>query len=136
VSVERAEGASDEAVRIGVRDNGPGIAPDRLPHVLNNFDVLDDEKENPDSGGAGLGLPLARRLCELIDAKISIDSQLGHGTVAFVRLPRGALAAPEANQTCGLAPPQDAIEALAGLGAAMRAKLSQRSLENDQAAVG
>jgi signal transduction histidine kinase len=136
VSVERAEGASDDAVRIAVRDNGPGIAPDRLPHVLNNFDVLDDDKENPDSGGAGLGLPLARRLCELIDAKISIDSQLGHGTVAFVRLPRGALAAPESDQTCGLAPPQDAIEALAGLGAAMRAKLSQRSLENDQAAVG
>ena len=99
--------------------------------------MLDDDKENPDSGGAGLGLPLARRLCELIEAEITIESQLGKGTVALVQLPRGAPAMLAADREFGDAPENDEIKTLAGLGAAMRATLPpQRSYENDQAAVG
>ena len=48
VSVERSEGFDGDAAVIVVRDNGPGIPADRLPSVLNNFDVLDDDKENAD----------------------------------------------------------------------------------------
>jgi len=136
VSVERAQGGDAEALRIAVRDNGPGIAVDRLPHVLNNFDVLDDDKESSDSGGAGLGLPLARRLCELIGAKLSIESQVGRGTSAYVWLPRSGDATLGADGEFGVAPPSEDIKALAGLAAAMRATQPQRSYENDQAAVG
>jgi len=135
VSVERAQAGPDEALQIVVRDNGPGIAPDRLPHVLNNFDVLDDDRENADSG-AGLGLPLARRLCELIGARLSIESKIGKGTVAFVRLLRNGDATLGAGADFGIAPPSEDIKALADLGAAMRSAQSQRSYENDQAAVG
>ncbi len=135
VSVERAVGTSDDAVRIAVRDNGPGIAPDRLPQVLNNFDVLDDDRENPEAG-AGLGLPLARRLCDLIGAKLSIESKIGKGTAAFVRLSRNSDATQGEDGEFGIAPPSQDIEALVDLAAAMRATQPQRSHENDQAAVG
>ena len=136
VSVSRAESGRDDALRIAVRDKGPGIAADRLPHLLNNFDVLDDDKGSADSGGAGLGLPLARRLCELIGANISIESKVGQGTVASVWLPRGGTATLGEEGDFGIAPPQQDIDALASLGAAMRATQAQRSRVNDQAAVG
>jgi signal transduction histidine kinase len=136
VSVDRAQGGPDEALRIAVCDNGPGIAADRLPRVLNNFDVLDDDKDNADSGGAGLGLPLARRLSELIGARLTIESEVGQGTAAFVRLPRSGDATLGADGEFSIAPPAEDLRALAGLGAAMRATQTQRSHENDQAAVG
>jgi signal transduction histidine kinase len=137
VSIERGEGFDGEAAVIVVRDNGPGIPDDRLPKVLNNFDVLDDDKENPDSGGAGLGLPLARRLSELIGAKLRVESQVGMGTAAFIHLPVGSVAK-HAGEEEGMdvAPTSSDLKALANLGAAMRAKETQKGECDDQAAVG
>ena len=137
VSVERSEGFEGEAAVIVVRDNGPGIDRDRLPKVLNNFDVLDDDKENPDSGGAGLGLPLARRLSEIIGARLRVESEVGKGTAAYVHLPVGSVARRVADDE-GIdgSPASSDLKALSELGAAMRAKETQEGERDAQAAVG
>jgi two-component system cell cycle sensor histidine kinase PleC len=82
VTVQMAGGGLDFAVA----DTGVGIAPEDLERCLEPFVRL----ANPlTSGveGAGLGLPLARRLVELHGGSLRIASELGRGTTVTLHLP-------------------------------------------------
>jgi len=72
---------------VSVRDNGPGIAADVLPHIFERFYRGDGERSGT---GAGLGLAIARELVERQDGTISVQSEAGQGTVFSVTLPRVA----------------------------------------------
>ena len=72
VSTEPWQG--DAAVAFAVEDSGPGIPPEVLPHVFERF-----VKAGP-SGGAGLGLAIAKSLVEAHGGEISVDSRPGRGT--------------------------------------------------------
>jgi signal transduction histidine kinase len=78
VSAEPAGGGG--AVAFSVADTGPGIPPEVLPHVFNRF------VKTADSGGAGLGLAIARSLVEALGAEISVESHRGRGTTMRVVL--------------------------------------------------
>jgi PAS domain S-box-containing protein len=81
--VERARG---EAV-IRVRDNGIGIAPERLPDIFDMFGQIKGSA-NRSQGGLGIGLTLARRLVEMQGGKIEANSAgLGKGSEFVTRLP-------------------------------------------------
>ncbi len=69
------------AVEIVVRDTGPGIDPDLLPHVFDRF------ARGPDSPGTGLGLSIARGLVELHGGTIAAASPPGGGTEIRITLP-------------------------------------------------
>jgi PAS domain S-box-containing protein len=69
-----------DSVEISVRDNGAGIAPDVLPRI---FDPLFSTK----SFGTGLGLPTVKQIVEQHGGEIDLQSELGVGTRALVRLP-------------------------------------------------
>lgn len=69
-----------------VRDTGVGIAPDSLPHVFERF-YRGDPARARDPGGTGLGLPIARWVAEQHGGTLDLESELGRGTVARVRLP-------------------------------------------------
>lgn len=71
---------------IEVRDTGVGIAPDDLARVFEPFDRLGRD-ENNDIRGCGLGLPLARALVELHGGELTLESKVGIGSTATVRLP-------------------------------------------------
>jgi signal transduction histidine kinase len=77
-----------------VRDTGIGIAAGDLPHVFERF-YRADPARNRDSGGTGLGLPIARWIAQQHGGDVTIESEPGRGTTAVVRLP---LLSPEANQ--------------------------------------
>ena len=72
--------------RISVADEGPGIAPEHLPHLFDRF----YRGEATGAGGLGLGLYISRMLVEAHGGRIEVDSQLGHGTIFTVVLPRDA----------------------------------------------
>lgn len=67
-----------------VKDSGPGIAPDILPHVFDRFFRGDTGSVVP---GYGLGLPIAKALIEGQGGAISIDSRPGSGSTVAIRLP-------------------------------------------------
>lgn len=81
VTLETAE--IDEEVVVSVRDQGPGIDPELLPHIFERFFRGDSART---MGGAGLGLPIARALVEAQGGSIDIESQVGRGSVFIVKL--------------------------------------------------
>jgi len=78
--------ASGNSVLLKVADTGIGIAPEDMSIVLEPFRQIDNDlnRRNP---GTGLGLPLTKRLVELHQGVLELESIVGHGTTAVVRLP-------------------------------------------------
>ena len=77
--------ANPKTVAIAVEDTGPGIDEDFLPDLFESFSRGDDASGQ---SGSGLGLPIAKRLTELMGGTIAVDSETGVGTTFTVRLPR------------------------------------------------
>ncbi len=74
-------GEENESVEIVVRDTGPGIAPDDLPHIFEaGFSTRD--------GSSGLGLAVCHRILEQHGGSITVESRPGCGANFRLRLPR------------------------------------------------
>jgi signal transduction histidine kinase len=78
--------AADGAVRIAVQDDGPGIAPDHLPHVFDRFYRADPSRARA-TGGAGLGLAIVKQLVEAHGGVIAVESAPGAGARFTFTLP-------------------------------------------------
>ena len=63
----------DQYVIIKIRDTGEGITADQLPHLFNRFYRADGSRSR-DTGGSGLGLPIAKALIEAHQGTISAES--------------------------------------------------------------
>ena len=77
--------ATDESVVIEVADTGVGIEKEFLPRLFESFAREDDPSGKE---GSGLGLPIAKRLTELMDGTIEVESEKGVGTTFTIRFPR------------------------------------------------
>jgi PAS domain S-box-containing protein len=75
----------DEAV-ICITDTGQGIDAEDLPHIFERF-YRADKARGVTSGGAGLGLPIARRIIELHHGRIEVESTPDVGSTFRVILP-------------------------------------------------
>ena len=73
-----AEVTSD-TVRVRVRDEGPGIAPEHLPHIFDRFYRV--EETGVRTSGAGLGLAICKGLVEAMGGQVTVTSQMGQGSV-------------------------------------------------------
>jgi two-component system sensor histidine kinase BaeS len=74
-------------IEVTVRDTGSGIPPEDLPHVFDRF-YRADPSRNRASGGAGLGLAIARELIEAMGGRISVESVVDEGTAFTIEMPR------------------------------------------------
>jgi len=74
-------------VQTQVQDTGPGIPAEDLPHLFQKFYRVDNSLTRS-VGGTGLGLFICRKIVELYNGRIWVESQLGHGTTFFINLPR------------------------------------------------
>ncbi|MBK8020106.1 MAG: PAS domain-containing sensor histidine kinase [Chloroflexi bacterium] len=70
---------------VEITDNGVGISPDKLPHVFERFFKADEARSM--AGGAGLGLAMAKRIIEMHDGTIAVESIPGERTSFRVALP-------------------------------------------------
>lgn len=73
-------------VVLTVRDTGIGMAADDISKALSAFGQLDGSL-NRTRDGAGLGLPLSKRLVEMHGGTLEIESAPGKGTCVSVRIP-------------------------------------------------
>ena len=76
---------TDAGIEIAVHDNGPGIAPEHLPHLFDRFYRIDSSRARR-SGGAGLGLSITRSIVELHGGTIEVHSTVGEGSTFKVLL--------------------------------------------------
>jgi len=83
--------ASDNgSARITIRDNGPGVPPETLPHLFNAFYRVDDSRVSR-TGGTGLGLAIAKRAILAHHGTISAQNAMPHGLIVEIRLPATAV---------------------------------------------
>ncbi|MDR6884668.1 HAMP domain-containing sensor histidine kinase [Bacillus sp. 3255] len=75
---------------IEVWDNGPGIAPEKLPYLFDRFYKADESRNR---SGAGLGLTICKHIMEAHGGSIRVESGLGSGTVFKLFLPEAATGA-------------------------------------------
>ena len=71
------------SIRLVVRDDGPGLAPEQAARVFDRFYRGASETAT----GTGLGLALVRRVAELHGGSVAVESTAGAGAVFTVRLP-------------------------------------------------
>ena len=69
----------DDGIVLTVRDHGPGIAPQHLPHLTRRFYRADPGRSRA-SGGTGLGLAIVKHIVERHRGRLDIASTLGQGT--------------------------------------------------------
>ncbi|MFT6649192.1 response regulator [Pseudophaeobacter arcticus] len=87
----RVTGISDPeegicAVHCMIEDTGIGIPEEKIDHVFGEFNQVEDER-NRKFEGTGLGLAISRRLIELMEGEIWVESDEGRGSCFGFRIP-------------------------------------------------
>ena len=86
-SVKAIEVEGVASIEFMVGDNGIGMTPEQLDKVFEEFTQAEDSTAAK-FGGTGLGLPITKRLVEMMGGEIEVASQPGEGSQFFIRLPR------------------------------------------------
>ncbi|HKW53350.1 MAG TPA: ATP-binding protein [Stellaceae bacterium] len=76
-----------DTVTFAVRDTGIGIAEDQMDVIWQEFGQVRNPLQSKVKG-TGLGLPLSRKLAELLGGSVRVQSELGRGSVFSVTVPR------------------------------------------------
>ena len=90
-----------ETLVLAVADTGIGIAPENQERIFHEFGQLEHPIQQRVKG-TGLGLPLSRRLAELLGGTLTVESQVGVGSTFLARIPctyPAAKDAPDASPT-------------------------------------
>ncbi|MEK7095682.1 MAG: PAS domain-containing sensor histidine kinase [Patescibacteria group bacterium] len=86
-SITVALTGDNSVIQIQVQDTGAGIPEDDIPHLFQKFYRVDSSMTRT-IGGTGLGLYISRKIVEMYNGHIWVESQLGKGSVFFINFPR------------------------------------------------
>lgn len=83
ITVERT---AEKLFQFSVKDSGIGISPEQQEKLFHEF-IQADSKTARIYGGTGLGLTISKKLVELMDGKIWLESEVGIGSVFTFEIP-------------------------------------------------
>jgi signal transduction histidine kinase len=84
IRLESEEGG--EAVRVTIRDGGPGVPEEHLPNVFERF-YRADVSRSRSAGGSGIGLAVVKQLVEAHGGRVWVESPPGEGASFGFTLP-------------------------------------------------
>jgi PAS domain S-box-containing protein len=76
----------DAAIELKVQDTGAGISKDRQSDIFNAF-TQEDNTITRKFGGTGLGLSIVKKLVDMMEGTIEVESEMGEGTCFTVTIP-------------------------------------------------
>jgi two-component system phosphate regulon sensor histidine kinase PhoR len=85
VRVEVAR-TNDDQVSVSIADNGIGIPSADLPRLFERFYRVDKARSR-EVGGTGLGLSIVKHIVERMHGRVTVESQLGKGSVFTILFP-------------------------------------------------
>ena len=77
---------SNGHLNVNVKDEGKGIAKEKLSHIFDEF-AQEDISTTREFGGTGLGLTISRKLIHLLDGALQVKSELGIGSEFYFSVP-------------------------------------------------
>jgi PAS domain S-box-containing protein len=78
---------NDDVVQFFVKDTGPGISKEDIPHLFQKFYRVDNTNTRT-VGGTGLGLFICKKIIEIYNGRIWVESEVGKGSTFYINLPR------------------------------------------------
>lgn len=79
------EKSTEVELRFTIKDSGIGIPPEKVPHLFESFTQADASTSRR-YGGTGLGLPIAKQLCEMMGGEIRVESSPNEGSTFFFNI--------------------------------------------------
>ena len=74
---------SDGTIRFWIKDNGPGIPPEKVAMLFSEFTRI----ERTRAEGHGLGLSIVKRIATKLNGSVGVESQVGQGSLFYFTLP-------------------------------------------------
>ena len=81
-------GRKDQALKIEVSDTGIGMTPQQVARLHEEFTQADNSMTRR-FGGTGLGMAITRKLVDMMDGEIRVESEIGVGSTITISLPLG-----------------------------------------------
>lgn len=97
ISLSAKAEKNNTIIKIVIRDTGIGISKDEVDKIFQDFQQLNTSAYTK-AKGTGLGLSISKKLIELMDGELSVESQLNKGTTFSILLPLKAVGQDQINQ--------------------------------------
>ena len=75
----------ENAISLIFEDTGIGIESKNLDKIFDRF-YREDESHNRKNSGSGLGLYIVKQICDIINAKVEVESAIGKGSKFIIKL--------------------------------------------------
>jgi signal transduction histidine kinase len=87
VDARQAHENGRDWVTIAVADTGVGMTPEQMGKLFQEFSQASSATASK-YGGTGLGLTISKRFCQMMGGDITVESELGRGSIFTIRVPR------------------------------------------------